>query len=213
MKSILTEELQAVGRETVVNDGFLYSPGTHPVLLIAHTDTVHEERRGMPMDIYIDKSDHDNPVLRSQYGVGGDCRAGIHIIMEIIKTLDCHVLFCEDEEKGCIGARKFCKSDIRPDVQFIVEFDRRDRDHAVFYDCENESFIDFVTSFGFNEEQGTFSDISYIAPHLGISAVNLSSGFYNAHTEREYIDLNDIDSIIERAIHLINDVSKEYEYV
>ena len=45
LKALLQEELQARGRETIVQDGFLYSEGKHPVLLIAHMDTVHEEFR------------------------------------------------------------------------------------------------------------------------------------------------------------------------
>ena len=213
LKAILTGELQTRGKETIVNDGFLYSPGTHPILLIAHLDTVHEEPRGMPTDINIDYSDSPGGVLSCTEGIGGDDRAGVYIIMEIIKSIDCHVLFCEDEEKHGIGAEKFCETDVRPDVQFIVEFDRRDRDHAVFYNCHNKDFCDFVTSFGFNKKTGSFSDISVIAKHLEIAAVNLSSGYYNAHNPNEYIVLDDIDSIIERAIPLIADVSKKYEYV
>ena len=168
LKEMLNDELQAMGRETVSEDGFLYSGGSHPVLLVAHMDTVHEDDRkddrGMPTDIYIDTSDPDSPQgdLRSEHGVGGDCRAGVYIVMEIIKTLDCHVLLAEDEEKGCIGAGKFCKTNISPNVQFIVEFDRRERDHAVFYDCTNEDFIKFVTSFGYIK--GSRSRLSHILP-------------------------------------------------
>jgi hypothetical protein len=133
--------------------------------------------------------------------------------MELIKHIDCNVLFCEDGEIGGVGAEKFTNSDIRPDVQFIVEFDRRGKDDAVFYGCDNEEFIDFVEQFGFIEAHGTFSDISWIAPHLGIAAVNLSSGFYNAHAKNEYIRLDDVESVIERAIPLISNISKKYEYI
>ena len=211
LKEMLDDELQTMGREVINEDGFIYSPGSHPVLLIAHTDTVHKE---LPTDIYIDTSDPDSPQgdLRSEHGVGGDDRAGCLIIMELIKTLDCHVLFCEDEEIHRVGAGKFCKTDIRPDVQFIVEFDRRDRDHAVFYGCHNEGFIKFVTSFGYIEEVGSYSDISDIAPHLDIAAVNLSTGYYNAHRPYEYIRIHEVGEIIEQAIPLITDVSKRFTY-
>jgi len=177
-------------------------------------DTVHEEYSGMPTDIYIDKAGPDNPmeVLRSNYGVGGDDRAGIYIVMEITRQLNCHILFCEDEECGGVGAERFCASGISPKVQFIVEFDRRGRDDAVFYGCDNRTFVHFVESYGFTEAQGSFSDISLIAPHLGIAAVNLSTGFYNAHSETEYIRLDDIGSIIDRAIPLIANVAKQYKY-
>jgi di/tripeptidase len=214
LKAILTDELKAMGREVISQDGFIYSPGSHSVLLVAHMDTFHEERRGMPTDINIDKTDPDSPlgVLWSETGVGGDDRCGVYIVMEIIKRLDCHVLYCEDEEKYGIGARKFCQSNISPDVQFIVEFDRQGNDDAVYYGCCNNDFVQFVDFYGFKERHGSFSDISIIAPHLGIAAVNLSSGFYNAHLESEYIRLDDLEPIIDRASPLIADVSRRYEY-
>ena len=215
LKEMLEKELQAMGRETVSQDGFLYSPGSHPILLVAHMDTVHEKQRGMPTDIYIDETDPDSPQgdLRSNRGVGGDDRAGCFIVMEIIKTLDCHVVFCEDEEIHGVGAGQFCDTNIRPDVQFIVEFDRKKRDHAVFYDCHNEDFIKFVTSFGYIEEIGSYSDISEIAPHLNIAAVNLSTGYYNAHSTSEYIRIHEVGEIIEQAIPLLTDIFVKYEYI
>ena len=213
LKAMLDKELQEQGRQTINKDGFLYSMGTHPVLLVSHLDTVHNK---LPTDIYVDRSDPDSPDgdlrCRNDVGVGGDDRAGIFIVMEMIKHFDCHVLFCEDEEQHGIGAGKFTESNIYPDVQFIVEFDRRGRDDAVFYGCNNTEFTVFVTSFGFQEQVGSFSDISLVAPHLGIAAVNLSSGYYEAHSEREFVRLGDVDSIIERAVPLISDVSTRYEY-
>jgi len=40
----------------------------------------------------------------------------VFIVMELIKELDCHVLFTEDEEAGGQGAIKFSRSGISPDV-------------------------------------------------------------------------------------------------
>ena len=133
--------------------------------------------------------------------------------MELIKELDCHILFTEDEEAGGQGAIKFSRSGISPDVQYILEFDRKGCDDAVFYNCDNPGFTEFVDDYGFIESTGTFSDISYIAPALGIAAVNLSSGYYRAHTRQEYIRISDVESIIERAARLISNVETRYEYV
>jgi len=135
------------------------------------------------------------------------------MIMELIKELDCHVLFTEDEETGGRGAIQFSNSDIKPDVQFIVEFDRQGNSDAVFYDCDNPEFTAFVEKYGFNRREGTFSDISYIAPALGIGAVNLSSGYYHAHSQQEIIRIADVESIIERASRLLSNVGTKYEYM
>jgi len=212
LKTKLEKELiELRGKERLQQHaGFLYSPGTHPVLLVAHLDTAHKV---LPTSLYIDESRSKGGDLWCKEGIGGDDRCGVYIIMEIIKHLDCHVLYCEDEEVGAKGAKHFCASGITPDVQFIVEFDRKGNNDAVFYGCENKEFTDFVTSFGFKEEWGTFSDISVIAPHLEIAAVNLSSGYYQQHSPDEYIRLDDVESIIERVIPLLSDVSKKYEYI
>ena len=215
LKLKLKTELEVLGRETCWNNGFLYSPGTHPVLLIAHLDTFHKK---LPTEFYVDDAEPKSRPggdlrCKGGMGIGGDDRCGVYIVMEIIRQLNCHVLFCEDEEIGRIGAEKFSRSEIRPEVQFIVEFDRRGKDDAVFYDCKNEDFIKFVEQFGFSRAEGTFSDISTIAPELKIAAVNLSSGYYEAHIDTEYIRLDEVESVIERAIPLIADVSKKYEYV
>jgi len=217
LKQMLYEEMKfKMGRKVKWKDGFLYSPGSHPVLLVAHMDTVHMHNGGKkPTNIYIDLEDKDSPNgdLWCEEGIGGDDRCGVFLVMELIKRLDCHVLFTEEEEHGAIGAHNFCKSQIKPNVQFIVEFDRRNGNDAVFYDCDSKEFCDFVESYKFKKTFGTFSDISIIAPHLGIAAVNLSSAYYNPHTVNEYIRIHELDRIIDQAIPLISDVSQKFEYV
>lgn len=136
------------------------------------------------------------------------------MILNLIKSLKCHVLFCEQEEVGCIGAKSFCKSNIKPDVNYIIEFDRRGHDDSVFYDCDNKEFEDFVNTVGFKTAYGSCSDISYIAPHLGVSAVNLSSGYYNAHQLYEYIDMEVVERNTSRAKTLIEkEHNKKYAYI
>ena len=210
LKAILAGELLRRREQVLCRDGFLYSPGSHPVLLVAHLDTVHQRR---PTTFYIDKTRSRDGDLWCKEGIGGDDRCGVFIVMELIEKLDCHVLFTEDEEIGGRGAIEFCESEIIPDVQFIVEFDRRGRDDAVFYGCNNPGFTNFVERHGFRQNGGTFSDISFIAPALGIAAVNLSSGYYHAHTRQEFIRLADVESIIGRAARIISNVETRYEYI
>ena len=211
LKAMLADELscQREKERILVRDGFLYSPGSHPVLLIAHLDTVHQQA---PTVFSIDKTKSPDGDLWCREGIGGDDRCGVFIIMELIKRLDCHVLFTEDEETGGRGAIQFSDSGIKPDVQFIVEFDRQGNNDAVFYDCDNPEFTAFVESGGFRRREGTFSDISYIAPATGIAAVNLSSGYYHAHSRREIIRIADVESVIERASRLLSNVGTKYEY-
>lgn len=207
LKKILRKKYEMENR-----DGFLYKKGTVPILLVAHLDTVHAE---LPKNI-IDKGGK----LSSPQGIGGDDRCGVYMIQEILKRHDCHVLFTEDEECGGIGAGKFCKSNIAKElkVTFAIELDRAGSNDAVFYDCANDEFTEFVLQ----DEHwvmgvGSYTDICDIAPRLNCAAVNLSCGYYNAHTKNEYVDIKEMETNIQKTCDLIERWQKgggtHYEYV
>lgn len=208
LKTYLNTYLTSVGYNTTVGDGFVYAEGKIPVLLIAHMDTVHKE---ICKDIV-----EENGKISSPQGIGGDDRCGCFMIMNIVRELKCSVLFCEDEEIGGVGARKFVKSDVFDDVDvnYIIEFDRKGNNDAVFYNCDNKDFTSFVCdNTGLKEAYGSFSDISVIAPALCIAAVNMSCGYYNAHTTSEYVIIDEMMDIIEAAKALIKTESDKFEYI
>lgn len=207
LKEALQKELQSAGYTVTSKDGFLYAPGTVPVLLVAHLDTVHEKA---PSIICYSR---DNRVVMSPQGIGGDDRAGVYMILEIIKEANCHVLFCEDEEIGGIGAKKFVKSNLPLPVYYIIELDRQGHNDAVYYHCNNPEFTTFVDEFGFEKKHGTFSDISVIAPHYGIAAVNISTGYYNAHRTHEIIDMKAVQHNIKRVVDMVNAEYAPFKYV
>jgi hypothetical protein len=209
VKAYMKKYLTSKGYKTICEDGFLYAKGTVPVLLIAHMDTVHKETC---TEILVDKT----KTLSSPQGIGGDDRSGIYIISEIVKELNCSVLLCEDEEIGGIGASKFTKTKYIDDlgVNYMIEFDRKGNNDAVFYSCDNKDFTKFITeTTGFKEAFGSFSDISTVAPAAKIAAVNLSCGYYSAHTASEYVKFNEMLNTIEVAKKLIKTESSKFEYV
>lgn len=217
LKIELKKELRKNYSKLISHDGYLYAKGNVPVMLLAHMDTVHRLR---PKTFWF-TSDLDK--VKCDEGIGGDDRNGVYIILEIIKELKKekklpYILFTEDEEIGGVGAKKFTYKNYNPKLNFMIEFDRKGNNDAVFYDCDNKDFINFIEGFGYREEWGSYSDISTVAPHLGVAAVNLSSGYYNAHTKDEYVVLSEIDSAIHRGIEIIKtqfdkENQKKFEYV
>ena len=153
LKKRLKAELKSRGYHITDKPGYLYAGGTIPVLLVAHMDTVHRQ----PVEQICYSA--DGAVTMSPQGIGGDDRCGVWMILQILRTAKCHVLFCEDEEVGCVGAKKFTRGSLRPQVNYIVELDRRGSNDAVFYRCDNPEFEDFVTSFGFETANGSCSDM------------------------------------------------------
>ena len=195
-------------------DGFIYAKGELPVMLVAHMDTVH---KSAVKEIYV--SDCGN--ITSPQGIGGDDRCGIYMITQLMQHKP-YILFTEDEEIGGVGAKKFAtaynKNEIEPiDVKYLIELDRKGCNDMVFYECDNEEFEKYIGKFGWDSRYGTYSDICSVAPVIGKAAVNLSSGYYKAHTTEEIINIDDVMTNIKRVRKMIkaskNDEVPSFKYV
>lgn len=202
-----------------VKDNYILVEGTAPIMLVAHLDTVHAE----PVKV-ICKSDDGN-IIMSPQGIGGDDRCGVYALLKAYELADKkpYLLFTCDEEVGGLGAECFAADFAEgylpnlglEDLKLIIEIDRKGSNDAVYYDCHNDEFEEYITSKGFVIAHGSFSDISVVAPELGVAAVNLSSGYYNAHTPHEYIVLSELENTIKRVIEIVNESDKfpRYKYV
>lgn len=213
IKRYVEFELKKTYKDVTVGDGFVFAKGDFPVLLVAHMDTVHDL---LPSLIVYDA---EKDSVSCAEGIGGDDRCGVYMILEIIKRYNCSVLFCEDEENGGIGAKKFIKTDLAKELEsqfnYAIELDRKGSKDAVFYDCDNEEFEEFITSDFYDTAFGSFSDISVVAPFLKCAAVNLSCGYYNAHTKTEYVVLGEMEKSIEEVCKILDRTTEEdkFEYI
>ena len=204
--------------ENVINeDGFLYVKGTDEILLTAHMDTVHF-RQCKIIDV---KEEKGCKILSSKDGIGGDDRCGIFMILRIIETtkLRPSILFCEDEEIGGVGSRKFVATKYVNDLKkmlFLIELDRAHKDDLVYYQDGNEEFHKFCeNTTGYFRSRGTFSDICNMSPACGVSSVNISCGYYNAHRLTEYVNYEEMENSIEVTKKLIMEGLEKgikYEY-
>lgn len=209
----LPQMLMAQGYEPICDSGYIYAKGTVPVLLTAHMDTVHKET---VKDFYENEKD-GNHILSSPQGIGGDDRCGIYMILEIIKTHKCSVLFCEDEEIGALGSKEFCKTKFileLSELNYLIELDRTGKDDAVFYDCDNPEFTKFITeNTGYIESWGSFSDISILSPMCATASVNFSCGYYKPHTLAEEVVIEEMLNTIEVVKKLLDVESKHFKYI
>lgn len=189
-------------KKIINTEKYLLGIGEIPIMVVAHLDTVH---RTLPKTILFDKKQR---LVWSPEGIGGDDRCGVYAIMKLIQNYKPYVLFTTDEEIGGIGATAFTKDvnlELKKYVGFIIEIDRRGSEDAVFYNCGNKEFKDYILSFGFSEEWGTFSDISILSPAYDIASVNLSSGYYNEHQNIEYVNLKELGETIKKVGKILGD--------
>lgn len=213
LKKYVGQQLTKTHTSIISGDGFVYAQGEFPVLLVAHLDTVHKQ---CPTEIIYDAN---IGTVYSPQGIGGDDRCGVYMIFEVIKKFNCSVLFCEDEEIGAVGAEKFIDTKLAKELigtfNYIIEFDRKGSNDAVFYDCENPEFEEFITEEFYKYAWGSFSDISYVAPFLKCAAVNLSCGYYDAHTLKESVVIPEMEASIKAACAILARTTEEdkFEYM
>ena len=210
-------------------------------MFIAHTDTVHnmidkiivkEEKLSRPNTFgkTFDKSEVDclkaydengNPT-----GIGGDDKCGIFICLELLKQLDkVKIGLFVSEETGCHGSSK-CDENFLKDVGYITQYDAPGN-HLISEICSGVRLFDrdseFFTktlkvieeSFG-NEmlvQSHPYTDISQLKKKSDVSCINMSCGYYNMHSNQEFISIDDVKNSIDAGKNMVKVLGyKKYEY-
>lgn len=194
--------------------------GEVPVLLVAHLDTVHQEQ------VRTICQNKEGTIIMSPQGISGDDRCGVFALQSVYATAKQKpwLLFTCDEETGGQGAREFVRDYEQKKLptgldamKMLIEIDRKGSNDAVFYDCDNPDFEEYINRKGFQTQMGSFSDISLLAPALGTAAVNLSAGYYHAHTLHESINVRHLEKTIHRVSEMVEDAAQKdfprYEYM
>lgn len=146
--------------------------------------------------------------------LGADDRVGVFIILKMLeKGFRPTVIFTHDEEKGTIGASCFARDFSDIGVNYLLQLDRRGNG-VVFYDNDNQEFIEYILSFRNKEEYGSYSDISVLCPQCNVSGCNLGVGYHNEHTKGEYQDIEALEDTIDVVTKMLQDEdnSKFFEY-
>lgn len=189
---------------------FIMARGDVPVGLVAHLDTVFDQHPALILH------DEEQGLMWSPQGLGSDDRAGCFAIVEILKTSGVRptIILTTDEEQGCVGAATLVGLfPEKPwDLNFLIELDRQGLDDAVYYGCYNEEFEKYISTFGFETQRGTYSDISVLCPAWGIAGVNLSVGYFYEHTYLEMLSLSGLEDTIRKVSTLLTQETKPYEY-
>lgn len=201
LKRYLVGKLEEAYENVSVGDGYIFTKGDIPVLLTAHMDTVHKE--------CVKEFHEENGIIKSPQGIGGDDRCGIYMILKLIeKGFKPYIVFCEDEEIGGVGSNKFVKTELIEELKackYLIELDRANSNDAVYYDCGNKEFKAFISEVtGYKEAYGSFSDISHLSPACDRASVNLSCGYYKAHTTDEYVVLSEMENTIDKVAELLS---------
>ena len=210
LKRVVSNFLKKHYPRVVETKDYVFAEGEIPIALVAHLDTVFST----PCEEVFFDNRHN--VMWSPNGLGADDRAGVFAILQIVRSgLRPHVIFTTDEEKGGVGAYQLSMIECPfKDLRYVIQLDRRGANDCVFYDCDNEDFVEYVENFGFVWNYGSFSDISFLCPEWGIAGVNLSVGYRDEHSEVEVLFVGQLLDTISKVTKMLQekDIPK-FEYI
>jgi hypothetical protein len=182
----LVEKNVDVSQFIIMQDKYykIYIPKsiTKPVpCLCAHTDTVHLHR---PAKIRI-----ANRKLSAREGLGGDDRNGCWLIHQMMLKRSQDFIFAlfDMEEHNCLGSQSFSTTLIHDQVSLFIGLDRKGSNEFALYGYDNPGLLDILISVeGYQLDYGTMTDVAILAENSGLCCFNISVGFYNQHTPKEY---------------------------
>lgn len=199
-EQMFSEIQKEIGNGNTDGTNFLYFPSKSPLILQAHIDTV---RRIIP------QLSIENKIIKSNGIMGADDRAGVYALLQTYhrtpKAKRPSLLFTNHEEIGGHGMKKFLKKNPKrtlTHVNLLIAVDRQGANEYVYYNAIHSKVKDFIKSFGYIEENGTYSDCQNFTSKSRIPSVNVSCGYYNQHAAAEELHIDELDLTINRLIDI-----------
>ena len=151
--------------------------------------------------------------------LGADDKNGVFICLECLKRYDpMKVVFFREEETGCRGSSEAVMS-FFDDVRFVIQPDRKGNSDLItnigYSDLCSEGFMEAIEpeKWGYMEENGLMTDILTLKEKgLGVSCINVSCGYYNAHTDEEITVKKDLMKSLLFVEHIIEDCTNTYPH-
>lgn len=194
--------------------------GEYYPCVTAHLDSVQSKQKtyaqagqSLQVKTRISTINKKHEIYVDGMGIGGDDKAGVLIGLSMFSHLDTlKACFFLEEEIGCKGSAKLNKEWFK-DVGYVMGFDSPDLNRAA-YACSGVKLFsanffktymqDICKKHGLTKFQSEpFTDVKEIREQTGIMCMNFGSGYYNAHSEREYCVIEDMDTACRMGVELI----------
>ncbi len=178
------------------NVNYVYLPGTRKdrVLLVAHCDTVWDVdywRNERTQTLRLDKNDCYRGT-NFGCGIGADDRAGCAVVY-LLRNSGHSLLVLDGEEYGSISAQYVRKN--LPDLfrewndhSYMIQLDLRNATEYKYYSLPvSQEFVRFIEDETGYTYAGEKSGTDIVTLCQSVCGVNLSVGYYNEHTDKEYL--------------------------
>jgi di/tripeptidase len=229
MIEYITEVLDEKGYEHYVDKmGNIYATKGEAEFypcFVSHTDTVHKINHDMRV---VQLEEGENTILTGidietmrPSGIGGDDKCGVFLCLEMLDALDnVKAAFFVSEEIGCIGSRQ-ADPEFFKNVGYAIQYDSP-KGNSMSMTLMGKQLFGRKTDFGKKVsplilEHGIddwayhpFTDIWPLMDKFGFSCLNLAAGYYNYHTDNEYVIVEDVDNAYELGLKLHEELGEAY---
>lgn len=220
---------------TIDPKGNIYSdpdPTVRKPWFVGHMDTVHREHvddqplhihevNGWLMALWNGCFGKNAP---RQTGIGGDDKCGVWAALEAARNemyggTPVGLFFPVDEEIGCLGTKAALESPatkaLFASASCFIQLDRRNYGDAIEHTngvkVWSPKFRELLTNImplhKMSAAHGTCTDIGVLSPALKVPAINIGSGYHDAHSAFETVNIEEAMRALNFALHLADIVS------
>lgn len=152
-------------------------------------------------------------------GLGADDKNGIYIaICALWQYPVMKAAFFRSEETGCQGSMA-ANMDFFTDCRFVLQCDRRGDSDLITsiggLSLCSDDFLQAIDaqSFRYGKADGLMTDVEALKENgLSVSAINMSCGYYDPHTDYEHTDLAALDKCFAFVCHIIEQCTDVYPH-
>lgn len=192
---------------------------TYPCV-VAHLDQVQDE---YPEDYKVVETPDIifgySPSNRKRCGLGADDKCGVWIALKMLKKHRIiKVALFPGEEVGCVGSSQ-ANMTFFDNVRFVIEPDRRGASDLIttigYTELCSDEFIEATNyaDFGYDEMNGMMTDVQTLKHNgLKVSCINMSCGYYDPHTEDEYVVKKDMINAMKFVDNIISNCTSVYSH-
>lgn len=217
---------QTVGKVTITidsADNIIIEKGDQSgrvPIIVAHYDQVHKVNPYFKLELTDGLLFAYDRRTNIQIGVGGDDKCGIYIVIEMLQRFkNIKAVLFSDEESGFVGSRHIDLK-VFDNASVVLQADRKGNsdvcNHTNGVQCTTKAYEDKITPilnrYNYHFAYGVATDVGELkARGMLAPTMNISCGYYLAHTSKEFVKLDELATATELAFDILN-VKYQPEY-
>ena len=219
--------IYATKKSSEVGDDFYYP------CVVSHTDTVHALGNIIVREEQLPNAQGELKLSLKAYdedgyptGIGGDDKCGVYACLILLKELPyLKAAFFVSEETGCHGSKRADKNFFK-NVGYAIQFDAPENwmisencSGEILFDRNSEFFkhCDVVLKESMNRDDmrymvHPYTDVYALKSQFDFSCINFSIGYYDYHSDQEYVVIEDVENGIKMGRKMIEKLGYKLHY-